>query len=549
MKNTWMIRSFGLGLVGLVALGCSGMGTGGGGSTTASTKGAPDDLRVANSSIKKGSGAKKPGSSEREKAHKKDEYVIKLREGAGVPKFLQGSVKTKDKAVDGAFAKLDLQSAAAVHNVAPRNSVLSEHLGLDRTIHIRTKKSLEQVKRLEQHPSIEWVEPVVEVNAAGVNDPYYPYQWHMQMLDVEEAWKITKGKGVVVAVIDTGVASTGQDGFFKLLEGYDFVDNDTKPEDGNAHGTHVAGTIGQKMNNNVGVVGVAPEVSILPVRVLDNNGSGSNTWVANGIVWAADHGANVINMSLGGPMPSEVVADACQYAYEQGVTVIAATGNNGYTDAIGYPAAYPSAIAVGAVDAKKNVTFYSNQGREIALVGPGGDVQVDSNGDGQADGVVQETIEGGQWGYSFFMGTSMATPHVAGVAALLYAKGVHSPDEMRRILTASADDLGKPGWDTAYGAGLVNPVKALKMAGNPGNSSASEDPTVSVRALGDDRAILEWTTAEPSPTMVRGSDGTQVRTQQRVKMHRVTVDGAPGKKVTYTVSVGPKQTEKVSHTF
>ncbi len=546
MDKRWMLRGAGLGLVGLFALGCSGVG-GGGGAIGGSDDG---ELRQSTRNIKKGKKANGPSAKDVQSKAKKNEYTIKLRDGAGVPKFLQNKVKTKNSSVDGAFGKLDVQKAMAVHGFTPKNSVLAKSLGLDRTLYIKTKKPYEQVKKLEKNKNIEWVEQVTEVNAAGVNDPYYDYQWHMKMLDVEKAWKTTKGKGVVVAVIDTGV-SVGEDGFFKVLPGYDFVNDDTDPADGNAHGTHVAGTIGQKANNGVGVVGVAPEVSILPVKVLSDHGSGSNTWVANGIIWAADHGANVINMSLGGPMPSEVVADACQYAYEQGVTVIAATGNDGYTDSIGYPAAYESTIAVGSVDPGKSIAFYSNQGKEIDLVGPGGDVTVDSNGDGQGDGVVQETIEGGQWGYSFFMGTSMATPHVAGVAALVYAQGVHDPDDIRRILRKSADDLGSKGWDTTYGAGLVNPVKALQMAGDGGEaaSAGAEAVNVVVRDLGSDRAIIEWRTDKKMPTLLRGSDGTKIKDTEKVRLHRVTVDGSKGQKVKYTVGVGNKEFEKVNHTF
>lgn len=546
MNKRWFARGLALGAVGLTALGCSGMGgldavTGGGELEL------KPDMRVAEAKSKKGSGLSGPKAATKESAHKKNEYTIKLREGAGVPKFLQGKVHTKDSGVNGAFAKLDLQKAAEAYGFTPKNTALAKHLGLERTMVIKTKKPLEQVKRLERHPAIEWVEPVVEVTAAGApNDPYYPYQWHMKMLNVEKAWQTTKGKGVVVAVIDSGV-SKGSDGFFDLAPGYDFVDDDTTPDDGNAHGTHVAGTIAQKANNGVGVVGVAPEATIMPVRVLSDSGSGSNTWVANGIVWATDHGANIINMSLGGPMSSEVVADACTYAYEQGVTVIAATGNDGYSDFIGYPAAYPTTIAVGSVDAQKTIAFYSNQGKEIDLVGPGGDVTKDLNGDGQADGVVQETIEGGQWGYSFFMGTSMATPHVAGVAALIYANGVHDPDEIRAVLRDSADDLGKSGWDTVYGAGLVNPVKALeKKGGDPGLANKR---AIEIEPLSGDRAVVSWQTAQAMPTLLRGSDGTNVKSSEKVTMHRVTVDGASGKKVTYTVGMGPKDMEKVTHTF
>jgi serine protease len=314
----------------------------------------------------------------------------------------------------------------------------------------------------------------------------------------------------------------------------------------------VAGTIAQAAGNGKGVVGVAPKATILPVRVLDANGSGSNTWVASGIIWAVDNGANIINMSLGGPVSSEVVADACQYAYEQGVTIIAATGNDGFTDFIGYPAAYPSTIAVGSVNPKKGIAFYSNQGKEIDLVAPGGDTTVDTNNDGMADGVVQETLQGGTWNLAFMQGTSMATPHVAGVAALVYANGVTDPDEIRKALNSTADDLGGKGWDTAFGNGLVNPVAALAYKGRGKVASKLQIVNPEVRALSSTRAVVTWETTAPGSSMLKGTDGTKEKTMHSVTHHKVTVSGKTGQKVTYTFGskAGDKRASaKLSHTF
>ena len=394
---------------------------------------------------------------------------------------------------------------------------------------------------------MEWVEPVSEVrdtgrrkgkkrnkthSASAPNDPYFEHQWHMKNLNVTEAWTVTKGRGVVVAVIDTGV-SKNEDGFFELLPGQDFVDNDSDASDQNGHGTHVAGTIGQRSNNGIGVAGVAPEVSILPVRVLDANGSGSNTWVANGILWAVDHGANVINLSLGSPMNSEAVADACAYAYEQGVTVVAATGNDGFTDFIGFPAALDTTIAVGSVDLANKIAFYSNQGQQIDLVAPGGDTTTDSDGNGLSDGVLQETIMNGQWSYYALQGTSMATPHVAGVAALVYANGVHDPDAIRSILNSTAKDLGPSGRDNTFGHGLVDPVAALNKKAP--TQSGALITRHKVKKLDGGRAVIGWMTSEPADTFVKGSNNFKRRSETPTKMHRVTVQGEPGESVSFTM--------------
>jgi subtilisin family serine protease len=426
---------------------------------------------------------------------------------------------------------------------------LDDYLGLSRTIQIRSTQPKEKViAHFESLDCVEWIEPATTFrNQNAPNDPYFQYQWHMSMLQVPQAWSVTMGEGVVVAVVDTGVTA-GQDGFHKLLPGRDFVDNDQKPDDLNGHGTHVAGTIAQAVNNRVGTIGVAPRAAILPVRVLDANGSGDNTQVASGITWAADHGANILNMSLGSPYPSELIADAVAYAYEKGVTVVAATGNDGNPNGISYPAAYDHVIAVGAVDRQKQVAFYSNQGREIDLVAPGGDTNQDGNGDGFPDGVVQETRQGGSWSYYFLQGTSMAAPHVSGAAALVYGRGVHDPDQVARLLTQTANDLGSKGWDKGTGHGLVDPVQAVRgkvppggREGKGGKEGKSGEGLQIVdtrirRGEGTSRATIAWLTDAPADTTVRGSNGFQDHSGALVKSHRMTVRGKAGETVTFTLS-------------
>jgi serine protease len=543
----------GVASLGLV-LACGGAGgVSSGEKAAAKKKGPAKALKLGKSSIKKGSRSKKPSAQSLSGSARKGEFVVKLRDGVDGLSFPNGkTIKSGRKGLDSAMDGLSLKGAGKVHKKAAKDARLAKILGFDRTIHIKTAKPADVVmKRLGNHPDVEWVEQVSQVKSAAMpNDPYFEHQWHMTNLDVTKAWEKTQGKGVVVAVVDTGV-SVGEDGYFKLLEGYDFVDGDTKPEDGNGHGTHVAGTIGQKADNGIGVAGVAPEVTILPVRVLDDNGSGSNTWVANGIIWAVDNGANIINLSLGSPMDSEVVSDACAYAYDRGVTVLAATGNDGFTDFIGYPAALGTTIAVGSVDRNNSVAFYSNQGQQIDLVGPGGDTSADMYG-----GIVQETRMNGQWGYHFLQGTSMATPHVAGVAALVYANGVTDPDAIRQVLTKSATDLGSGGWDTVYGHGLVNPVAALsqkggRKAGKSGRGGGFEIVASRVKKLGGHRAVVEWLTSEPGTTMLRG--GKQKETEKHpTRAHRVTVEGRPGQTVEYEIGSqanGKTARDKIKVTF
>jgi len=246
--------------------------------------------------------------------------------------------------------------------------------------------------------------------------------------------------------------------------GYDFINNDNHPNDDESHGTHVAGTIAQATNNNLGVAGVAFNTTLMPVKVLDAAGSGSYQQVADGIYYAVNNGAKVINMSLGGTASATILEDAVKYAYDNGVTVIAACGNSN-ASSCDYPAAYNAyVIAVGATQYNETRAPYSNYGSSLDLVAPGGNTSVDQNSDGYPDGVLQNTFGDTpvDFAYWFFQGTSMSTPHVVGVAALLLAQNPsRTPTQIRDILQSTAEDKGTSGWDQYYGYGIVDAYAAL----------------------------------------------------------------------------------------
>jgi serine protease len=356
-----------------------------------------------------------------------------------------------------------------------------------RVIKIPAGKVSEEITKYRNRGDVIYAEPNHIAYALMVpNDPYYKYQWHLDNpvyggIQMEEAWDISMGSSsVVVAVVDTGIAYENYGKYCKapdlaqtcFVSGYDYINNDSHPNDDNSHGTHVAGTIAQSTNNSTGVAGIAFNSCLMPVKVLNSAGSGSYAAVASGIRYAADNGAKVINLSLGGSASDNTLKDAVKYAYEKGVTVIAACGNENANGCL-YPAAYDDyVIAVGATQYNETKAPYSNYGINLDIVAPGGNTSVDQNGDGYVDGVLQQTFKSSYYvctfAYYFYQGTSMATPHTAGVAALLITKGnATTPNQVRAALQETAEDKGTPGRDNTYGYGIVDAYKALQWGAGP----------------------------------------------------------------------------------
>lgn len=288
------------------------------------------------------------------------------------------------------------------------------------------------------------------------NDALYSrYQWNLPSIETEKGWTLSKGDDqVIIAVLDTGVQSNHPDLVGRLSQGMNIVNNGAAPEDDVGHGTHVSGIIGATVNNDEGVAGVSWYNKIMPVKVLDNSGAGSTYSVAQGIIWATDHGAKVINMSLGNYAKADFLHDAIKYAYERDVVLIAASGNDN-TDRPGYPAAYPEVFAVAATNNRKEKASFSNFGDYIDVAAPG-----DS---------IASTYPGSQ--YAALSGTSMASPHVAALAGLIRSVNPDlSNQEVMEIMRQSAVDLGPPGKDIYFGYGEIDIDKALNAAVNFGSA-------------------------------------------------------------------------------
>lgn len=404
-------------------------------------------------------------------------------------------VKYKPRADDNTIARLNARFGT-------KGFFKSRGIGFHRLKIPKGRSVKEMVEAFKSDPDVEYAEPNYTAHAHLVpDDPYYPYQWHLDNVNsggihMEAAWDVSTGfDGVVVAVVDTGVAYedyTERVSRFRteryylapdlagtsFAPGYDFVNNDDHPNDDHGHGTHVTGTIAQNTDNALGVAGVAFNTTIMPVKVLDDRGRGYYSDIAEGIIFAADNGADVINMSLGGWYSSIALRDACAYAYERGVTLVCSAGNDGEAD-LSYPAAYDEyCIGVGATRYDETRAWYSNYGDSLDLMAPGGDLNVDQNQDGYGDGILQQTFSNGtgNMGYWFFQGTSMAAPHVSGVAALLIATGAAStPGEVREALQSTAKDLGVQGWDPDFGWGLLDAEAALEYSASP-NTPPAADP-------------------------------------------------------------------------
>jgi subtilisin family serine protease len=294
---------------------------------------------------------------------------------------------------------------------------------------------LKNIEALKKRPQ---AVPGPAVPSAGQETP-----WGVSRLNAPAAWKTTRGQGVKVAVIDTGIDRTHPELVANIKGGWNAITKGDDFNDDNGHGTHVSGTIAAS-DDDKGVVGVAPKADLYGVKVLDANGSGTFDDVIAGMLWAVENKMQVASMSLGANSGNPALADAVEAMRKGGVILIAAAGNSG--GSVGYPAAYPGAIAVAASDNKDKLASFSSRGAEVAVIAPGVDVK--------------STYMGG--GYSTLSGTSMATPHVSGLTALYVAmnKGA-TPEQARAALKAASIKLvGVP--DIGQGAGMPNATKLVR---------------------------------------------------------------------------------------
>lgn len=311
--------------------------------------------------------------------------------------------------------------------------------------------------------------------------------WGLSLYGIPATWRETRGAGVTVAVLDTGIDETHPDLADAIDEARDFTRARSGASDRVGHGTHVAGTIGARQNE-LGVVGVAPECRLLVAKVLGDDGSGSAASVVAGIDWACEQAADVLSLSLGSPEPSREIQAAIERAAAAGKIVLCAAGNEGRENAVNYPARWPETIAIGAVDRHGRLAPFSSRGPEVDLCAPGEDV-------------LSTYLRGG---YAKLSGTSMAAPFVSGVVALMLAKhcrqGGATPIEEREQvvehLLRTATDAGPRGKDPHYGFGLIHPAGALsRLEPEPASCELRIGP-VSVNGVPGDLVFVPTRTAE-----------------------------------------------------
>ncbi|MFN8575545.1 MAG: S8 family peptidase [Candidatus Sericytochromatia bacterium] len=388
--------------------------------------------------------------------------------------------------------KLTASSAKSTVNILAQNRVKSiRSLGVE-IVRVPDEISTQDyIKQLSNDPTIDYVEPnyirkiaLLEENysnypkedlktyinsnvnknmrplnsfKATFNDPDIKLQYGLEKINADGAWAVTKGdEKIVIAVVDTGVDLNHPDLAANLVKGYSTIKGTINENDDNGHGTHVAGIVSAIADNNIGVTGIAPKCKVMPIKVLSAKGDGNDSDIAEGIIWAVDHGAKVINLSLGGAGAGKTLENAILYAYNSNALVVAAMGNNG-ANVKNYPAAFKNVVAVGASDSKNKVAPFSNFGDWISVTAPG--LKIYST-------LPTYKVELSRYNlgteYGILSGTSMAVPYVAGLAGLILSKNKNlNRAEVRKRIEQNCNDIDEKGFDDETGVGLIDASKSL----------------------------------------------------------------------------------------
>jgi len=422
---------------------------------------------------------------------------------SGNGEFVPGEVLVKfksDASPTSVQAALSAQDVRAVGEVPA--------LGIQR-LTVPEGQELAIIAALRRHPLVEYAEPNYIIRAVLIpNDPYFSSQWGLTKIGASQAWEVTTGSNdLTIAIVDSGIDLDHPDLSGKIILGYDYVNGDWVPDDDYGHGTHVAGIAAAWTDNRQGVAGVAWGARLMALKVLDAEGSGTYADVASAVTYAADNGAKIINLSLGGSSDSQTLHDALIYAHNAGCVVVAATGNN--DGSVLYPAKYTEAFAVASTDSNDQRAWFSNYGPEVDVAAPGVDIYSTHLPYAHLTSICHD--DDGD-GYGLCSGTSMATPYVAGLAALIWSEyPSYTNDQVEGRIERTALDLGASGWDQYYGHGRIDALAALctpDLGASPQSmaflADDDTDPMPSsqtVSVLNTGCAPITWTAAiSPSAT-------------------------------------------------
>ncbi|PIP74737.1 MAG: peptidase S8 [Candidatus Levybacteria bacterium CG22_combo_CG10-13_8_21_14_all_35_11] len=401
------------------------------------------------------------------------------------------------------------------------------------------------ISTLSKNPNIEFIEPDYYAQALFTpNDTYFDRQWGLENIgqiinsvvgkidadiDVSTAWDTTQN-GVKVAILDVGINENHPDLLGKVVNRQDFTNSASGTNDVYGHGTHVAGIVAATADNSIGIAGVCPGCLLLNGKVLDDSGSGAYSWIANGIIWAADNGAQVINLSLGGSASSTTLESAVNYAWSKGVVVVAAAGNSNNSSKT-YPGAYLNVIAVAATDNQDKRAYFSSYGSKWVDVAAPGVYVFSTWKDSTSNANPQpECFEGTC--YKYASGTSMSTPMVAGIAGLVWTSIYNqSAFSVRARIESTADKI--PGTGTYWSAGRVNAASAVSLFTSP-TPTPSPTPLPSPSSIPAPTPIVD--TQPPTVSIVSPASGSFVYGGKRITILASASDNVKVKKVNFYVN-------------
>lgn len=424
-------------------------------------------------------------------------------------------------------SKQEIQEILKKHNLVEVSDDALSKIGYIKVRIPDGRDVISVIEEIRKEYKLKIPEPNYISNTLTVYDPLYNNQWYIPDTDFDKAWEKTESKNPIkIAVVDSGVDAGHPDLNGKILNGCDFVNDDTDASDDHGHGTFVAGIIAATAND-IGIKGLYSNAQIIPIKAIDNNGLGTYEDVACGIIYAADNGAKVINLSIGGYGYSFLLQAAVDYALEKGCILVAAGGNDGIEQAI-YPAGYPDVIGVSALGYNSRIWFHSNSGKHIDVSAPG--LNILSTGLNNS--------------YIYASGTSASTPMVSALAAMLVLeKPDLSSSFIERLIIQSAKDIGGRGWDSLYGGGEIDAHAALQQDVEPFHDVAIGSMKMDSMAVSENDHIFVLIELQNRGSFDREEVSVRLWLNDEIRLDEAKITLMGNKTIAVDTGLLPKQTE------